>query len=112
MNKRHVGTFYENIAKEYLLSIGYEIICMNYRCRLGEIDIICRDGETVVFVEVKYRKNNSIQNPLEAVDIRKQIKIRKVSSVYVLEQKLYDVSLRYDVIGILGDEITHIEDAF
>ncbi len=57
MNKRLVGSRYEQEAAEYLKSLGYRILMMNYRCLLGEIDIVAMDGDTLVFCEVKYRKN-------------------------------------------------------
>lgn len=57
-NKRNIGTRYENIAVEYLLSQGHTIIKRNYRTRLGEIDIISKDNSTIVFTECKYRSNN------------------------------------------------------
>ena len=79
MNKREKGTEYEAVAAKYLEGCGYEIISLNYRCRVGEIDIIAKDEEYLVFVEVKYRKNERMGSPFDAVDFRKQQKIIKVS---------------------------------
>ena len=74
-NNRRTGTGYERKAGAYLESLGYKIVTYNYRCRLGEIDLIAKEGETLVFVEVKYRRDDKMGNPKEAVDRKKQKKI-------------------------------------
>lgn len=104
---------YENIAAEYLTDTGYEIITHNYRCRCGEIDLIARDGKYLVFVEVKFRKNLKMGSPLEAVGIRKQKTIRSVAAVYLYQNGINEnTPVRFDVIGITGDDIILIKDAF
>lgn len=112
MNRRETGTQYEERAVEYLIAQNYQILERNYRIRSGEIDIIARDGTVLVFIEVKYRKNEESGNPLEAVDIRKQRKIIKVARYYLYQKKYGDVPCRFDVIGICGSHIEHIKDAF
>ncbi|MCU6723988.1 Uncharacterised protein family UPF0102 [uncultured Clostridium sp.] len=112
MNRRETGTQYEERAAEYLIAQNYQILERNYRIRSGEIDIIARDGTVLVFMEVKYRKNDESGNPLEAVDIRKQRKIIKVARYYLYQKKYGDVPCRFDVIGICGSHIEHIKDAF
>ena len=112
MNRRETGTQYEERAAEYLIAQNYQILVRNYRIRPGEIDIIARDGTVLVFIEVKYRKNDESGNPLEAVDIRKQRKIIKVARYYLYQKKYGDVPCRFDVIGICGSHIEHIKDAF
>lgn len=112
MNRRETGTQYEERATEYLIAQNYQILERNYRIRSGEIDIIARDGTVLVFIEVKYRKNDESGNPLEAVDIRKQRKIIKVARYYLYQKKYGDVPCRFDVIGICGSHIEHIKDAF
>lgn len=82
-NKRNIGTRYENMAVEYLLSQGHTIIKRNYRTRLGEIDIISKDNSTIVFTECKYRSNNRYGYAIEAVDVRKQHKISRVALFFV-----------------------------
>jgi putative endonuclease len=97
----------------YLKEQGYVILEKNFRCRMGEIDLIAREGSYLVFVEVKYRSNASLGDPLEAVDRRKQATIRKVASWYLMKKGLSDrVPCRFDVVGILGKEITLIRNAF
>ena len=81
MNKRDVGTFYEDIAAEYIRNNGGKIIKRNYRSRQGEIDIIARDGEYLCFVEVKYRAGDKYGDALEAVGFAKQKTVCKVSKV-------------------------------
>ena len=75
MNRRKEGAYYENLVAEYLKTQGYEILEKNYRCRIGEIDLIAKEGETLVFVEVKYRRNDKMGDPKEAVNRKKQKKI-------------------------------------
>ena len=71
-NRRAIGTEYETLACEYLTRHGYQILCRNFRCRQGEIDIIARDRDYLVFIEVKYRRDEHEGDPAEAVDARKQ----------------------------------------
>ena len=80
MIRRKEGAYYENLVAEYLKTQGYEILEKNYRCRIGEIDLIAKEGETLVFVEVKYRRDDKMGNPKEAVDRKKQKKISMTAS--------------------------------
>lgn len=91
-----------------------EIIARNFRCHQGEIDIIAKDTDgTTVFVEVKYRKNTKNGLPEEAVTYSKQKKISRVALFYLSYKKLpLTGSFRFDVISILGDEITWYKNAF
>ncbi len=99
MNKREVGRIGENMAREYLLKQGYFIVKMNYSCKMGEIDIIASKRDVIVFVEVKYRKNNFYGISFEAVDIKKQCKIRNVAEYYMTyELKRTNVNCRFDVL--------------
>ena len=112
-NKRQVGTEKENLAAEYLKKKGYFIIEKNYRVRQGEIDLVAKDRDTLVFVEVKYRKNPASGFAAEAVGMAKQRKISRVSLSYLSEHGISpDTAIRYDVIAIDQDVITHYENAF
>lgn len=111
-NKRKIGTEYEKKAGAYLESLGYKIICYNYRCYFGEIDIVAQLHDEIVFIEVKYRKNLSMGNPLEAVHVKKQKVISKCANYYMTTKSCYDKACRFDVIGIVGEEIIHIANAF
>ena len=112
LNKREKGSFYEKEAGKYLESNGYNILEYNYRCRVGEIDIIAKDREYLVFCEVKYRKTNKKGNALEAVAFSKQKTLSKCALYYVTERRWSYLPCRFDVIGIDGDSITHIQNAF
>ena len=113
INKRAVGTAYEKLAGEYLTGQGYEILEYNFRCRMGEIDLVAKDGEYLVFVEVKYRSNGRTGSPLEAVDSRKQRVISKVASYYCLTHGHGEGQpCRFDVVAINGEEYTLIKNAF
>ncbi len=111
-NNRALGTYYEQVAKAYLLEKGYFICEMNYRTRNGEVDIIARDTTYTVFVEIKYRKTNACGYPSENVHYYKQQTLRKVATMYLVQHQLYDTPSRFDVIEILDGVVTHIENAF
>lgn len=113
MNKRQTGSRYEQEAAAFLEQQGYQIIERNYRDRRGEIDIIARDGNCLVFVEVKYRKDAKNGYPEEAVGYYKQQRIRHTAEYYLLRHHLgEDMPCRFDVVSILGTEIRLIRDAF
>ncbi len=113
-NKRQTGKAYEELAVAYLRDKGYFIIEKNFQVRQAEIDIVARDGNTIVFVEVKYRSSSGSGHPLEAVTPAKQRRICKAALFYMNLKKISpdNTSIRFDVIGILNKEITHIENAF
>lgn len=112
-NKRETGSLYEKKAAEYLKQCGYQILTMNYRCRIGEIDIVARDGKYLVFVEVKYRTDAREGLPQEAVDYRKQRTICKAADYYCMTHGSYgNTPCRFDVAAVLGDTITLIKNAF
>ena len=113
MNKREVGTEYEELSKNYLQKNGVKILEQNFRNRFGEVDLIGKDGEYLVFFEVKYRKSLKQGHPLEAVTKAKQRQICKVADYYRVLKKIGEFSpIRFDVIAILGDEITWLKNAF
>jgi putative endonuclease len=113
-NKRQVGTEYETIATDYLKKKGYQIIERNHRNRMGEIDILAEKNGVLVVVEVKYRKNGSCGDPLEAVNWQKQRRICKTILYYFMIHGYgMEKPCRFDVIGIYGDgTIKHVENAF
>lgn len=111
-NKRIVGSSYEQTAGMYLRQKGIQVLQYNYRCRFGEIDIIARDEDYIVFCEVKYRTTVQSGHPLEAVDRRKQIVISKCAGYYLTTTGNLEVPCRFDVIGILDEEICYIQNAF
>ena len=113
MNKRKVGAGKEQIAAAYLEEQGMKITERNFRSRQGEIDIIGYHGKYLVFVEVKYRRDNSKGSALEAVTYQKQRQICKVADYYRYLHKLGgNAMIRYDVVAIQGEEIVWIPNAF
>ena len=99
-------------AKEYLLKQGYKILETNYKTKIGELDLVAETGNTIVFVEVKARNSVRFGLPREAVTPHKQNRIRQLAMQYARTKKLLNRPLRFDVIELLGDELTHIPNAF
>ena len=106
----------EDIAVAYLKNRGYRIIERNYKCLFGEIDIVAKDGDTVVFVEVKSRKSEKFGDPQAAVGLEKQKKISRISLKYLEEKHLYPCDARFDVVAIkmlpAGSIVELIQNAF
>lgn len=112
-NNREAGSRYEEIAAAYLKENGLEILEHNFRNRHGEVDLIAKDGEYLVFIEVKYRSGDSKGMPTEAVTPYKQGRIRNVARHYLYQKRFEeDTPCRFDVVAIFVDEITWIKDAF
>ena len=110
---RAVGFEKEAAAAKYLKERGYEILVRNFCGRNGEIDIIAKEGGTLVFAEVKYRKSSDYGMPQEAVDRRKIGRIVRTARYYLLKEGLpEDTPCRFDVVMILGGEISVIQNAF
>ena len=113
MNKRATGSEFEQKAAKALEKKGYHILEMNYHCRIGEIDIVARDGSYLVFVEVKYRKNSKKGMPIEAVNFSKQKNISATAAFYLMSHHYDDsVCVRFDVVSILGDDVEVLKNAF
>lgn len=106
----------EEAAVSYLKSKGYRILSRNYRQKSGEIDIVCKDGDGYVFIEVKTRHGSKFGDPVEAVTMRKQQQIHRTAIDYLARNNLLDAPARFDVIGIIMAEdrieISHIVNAF
>ena len=90
----------EDLAVRYLENRGYAIVERNYRQRTGEIDIIARDGEYLVFVEVKARRGNRYGSPLDAVTLRKQRQISRVALGFMSRHRCLEVPVRFDVVAV------------
>lgn len=111
-NKRQLGKHYEQLAGQYLELQGYEILEYNFYSRSGEIDIIAKQDGYLVFIEVKYRKSKVVGHPLEAVSIQKQRTISKCAMFYMKTHGLEYMPVRFDVVGVLGEDIVVIPNAF
>ena len=101
MNKREVGFKYENVAKDYLILQGLVFVESNFYTKFGEIDLIFfeKSSQTLVFVEVKYRRNDFFGSAIEMVSEKKQNRIFASSQVYLLK-KNWDRNVRHDIIGV------------
>jgi len=115
-SRMRLGRQGEEIAAQYLRNKGYDIVERNFRAERGEIDIIARDRETLVFVEVKSARSRTFGNPEDRVDLRKQRQIGKVASAYLLEKDAEDSDCRFDVIAVQfhqsGHTVNHLIDTF
>lgn len=119
MNKKAYGNYGESKASEYLANKCYQILEQNFRCKIGEIDIVAKDKETLVFVEVKTRSNTNYGFPREAVDFRKQQIIGKCALLYlaIKMNKNRNINCRFDVVEIITHKgaiksINHFENAY
>jgi putative endonuclease len=114
--KKGTGRVGEDIAAGFLVKNGYRISERNYRCPIGEIDIVARDKNDLVFVEVKTRRSADLGYPEQAVGIKKQKKISQLALWYLQEKKLNGVHARFDVVAVMihpsGNEIRLIKNAF
>ncbi|MFW5635098.1 MAG: YraN family protein [Thermodesulfobacteriota bacterium] len=110
------GQTSEAIAADYLQRNGYKILVRNYRTKLGEIDLIARDGDTLAFIEVKARRSARYGNPKYAVNRWKQKKISMAALTYLKSTKQMNVRARFDVLAILSTkhppQIELIKNAF
>lgn len=106
----------EDMALRYLCQRGLKLIVRNYACRLGEIDLIMQDRQQLVFIEVRYRKNQKYGGALNSVTIRKQQRIYKTAQHYLQQHSASSKPCRFDVIALEGPPtspaINWIKDAF
>ncbi|MBW1841403.1 MAG: YraN family protein [Deltaproteobacteria bacterium] len=102
--RQKFGKESETTAVKYLKKNGYKILERNYRTKLGEIDIIAKDRDALVFVEVKAKRSDRFGNPKEAVTPKKQRKISKVALHYLKATNQNHVKARFDVVAILSME--------
>lgn len=122
MDNKDLGRFGEQKAAAFLMSEGYRILSFNYQCRLGEIDIIAKNSEFIIFCEVKLRKDDTFGSAMEFVTKAKQKRIIKTAFYYLqhnlnaatsILQPRFDVIEIYAPIGEKGEiQIYHCEDAF
>ena len=113
LTRGHEG---EQLAARHLKTLGYQIVCRNYRCPLGEIDIIARHHGVLVFVEVKSRSRDTFGPPKLAVTPAKQHKLSQVAWYYLQKYDLTETSARFDVVTVSGTkrsaDIEVIQNAF
>ena len=99
--KDAVGQYGEQVAAQYLRDAGYAILERNWRCELGEIDIVARDGDALVICEVKTRRGTAFGSPLEAVTYHKLRRLRRLAGRWLYEHQLRPAEVRIDVVGVV-----------
>ncbi|WNO08525.1 YraN family protein [Teredinibacter sp. KSP-S5-2] len=108
-----IGEQAESLAEKYLQQHGLKTVDKNYRCKLGEIDLIMQDKQTLVFVEVRYRNSDAFGSPVESVTYRKQEKIRKTAQLFLQKHThFYNTDCRFDILGISPGNTEWIKAAF
>ncbi|WP_300386122.1 YraN family protein [Clostridium sp.] len=113
-----IGSYGEKISKDYLINNGYIILDLNYRSRYGEIDIICKLKDIIVFIEVKSRYNTLYGLPQESVTYFKQRRILNLCNYYIISKNLFNYNCRFDVIEVYFNtinndfKINHLKDSF
>jgi putative endonuclease len=117
MNRISIGQQGEARARRYFRKNGYQVLAQNYQRRFGEIDLIVEKDRAITFVEVRYRRSIEFGLPQETVIKRKQAKIRKVATQFLVENNIWNkVDCHFDIISIYEVEgrerIEHIRDAF
>jgi putative endonuclease len=109
---RALGAEAEARAAQLLQRKGYRVADRNWTCKGGEIDLVCLDGDTLVFVEVRARKDASHGSPLETILDTKRRRLIRAAQIYLHVKGAWDKPCRFDVVGISGDTVEHITDAF
>ncbi len=102
--RMELGRRGEDIAAEYLINSGYEIIERNFKNKLGEVDIIAKDKNTLCFIEVKTRRTANFGSPFESVTPRKQHKLLRLAESYLQYKKINNVDIRFDCVAVFVEE--------
>jgi putative endonuclease len=116
-DSKTLGKEGEEIATVYLKQKGFEIIERNYQYGHGEIDIVAKDKNELVFIEVKTRQNLDFGEPEYAINKKKMQQIKKMAELYLFDKEIEEADCRFDVVAILledesNPQITHYENAF
>ena len=113
MSTREIGKQQEDRVCSYLEKKGYRIEDRNFCCRFGEIDIIARQGNYLVFAEVKYRRSTRLGTPDGAVNRQKRGRIIRTADYYRMKKRIMeDVPCRFDLLAVTDEAIKHNENAF
>jgi putative endonuclease len=96
-----VGRYGEDVAARHLTEAGMQVLARNWRCDLGEVDVVARDGDTLVICEVKTRCGLDYGTPLEAVTVRKMARLRRLAARWLAESGQHPPEVRIDVVSVL-----------
>jgi putative endonuclease len=115
--KDALGRYGEQLAEQHLLEAGFAVLDRNWRCPAGELDIVARDGRSVVFCEVKTRSSTTFGLPVEAVTERKAAKLRELALLWLRDHPGIGGDIRFDVLGVLRPRtgpaaVSHLRGAF
>lgn len=110
--RRRLGDAGEDLAADWYRAAGYRILDRNWRCRDGELDLVCRRGATVVVCEVKARGSARFGIPAEAVTVPKQRRVRRLAARWLREHRTRCATVRFDVAEVRGGRVTVLEGAF
>lgn len=110
MNKREKGRIFEKIAEDYLKSKGFDILYRNYRTREGEIDIIAKKDNLIIFVEVRGKTSDNFGLSEESITLPKTKKILETAKHFIVKNLLFDCDFRFDLIAINRNQVEHIEN--
>lgn len=115
---KDIGNYGEDISYDFLKKQGYFVLSRNFRTKYGEIDIICKKNDLIIFIEIKSRYNYNHGSPIEAITYSKQMQIIKLCKFYIYTNNLIKYNVRFDVIEVFFNmdnnlhSINHITDAF
>ncbi|MHB2025922.1 MAG: YraN family protein [Elusimicrobiota bacterium] len=112
MNSRESGARAEDMAAKFLESRGFLILERNFLCRMGEIDLVAKDGEEIVFVEVRFRSRPDFGTAAQTISRAKKKRIIKTAVFYAQTKGALDIPMRFDVVALDGENIDHIAGAF
>jgi putative endonuclease len=113
MERQRIGAAAEDAAVEFLRSQGLEILLRNFRLRLGELDIVARNGSTLIIAEVRARSSDRYGGAAASVDFRKQVKLRRAASLLLQQRRdLAALRVRFDVVAVTPRGIEWIQHAF
>ncbi|HLW45408.1 MAG TPA: YraN family protein [Acidimicrobiales bacterium] len=110
--RRRLGDRGEQLAAAWYLGHGYEILDRNWRCAVGEIDLVLRKGATVVICEVKTRSSLAYGSPGEAVTGRKRTRLRRLAARWLVTHSVHAHTVRFDVAAVLGDHLEILESVW
>ncbi len=113
MDRQHIGRTAEDSAVAFLKARGVEIIARNFRRRLGELDVVAREQDTLLIIEVRQRSSNKFGGAAASVDVRKQVKLQRAAALFLHHRPdLARLRVRFDVIAVTPTGIEWIKHAF
>jgi len=112
LSKKALGAYGETLVARWYESGGYTVVARNWRCREGELDLVATRDDLVVFCEVKTRSTDLFGVPAEAVGWRKQRKVRALAAIWIETTGVRPRAIRFDVAGVLRQQVDVIEAAF